>query len=285
MFTAYCKTMAGPMQLHALIDLGYPWLNDVLRSYITSIHECTFIAHTDELPVEKHLLLILCHTQPERRLIIPAHSRLLLGVYPLTDALTRKDCLSMVVRYWSAKRPGSVLARCVPTPVCFEIDYAEYLEESLAESDSYDLCTSLSCNITAMPKDRQWWILKPAMTARGDGIRLFSDEDELRECFESVEDGEDDTMEEVTAELCSNALASGAVPSSRLRQFVAQRYISKVPLLDDRKFHVRAYVLALGRLQVYLYQRLLVISASGVYSPLGNRQAENQRLRIRIYEE
>ncbi|KAM0209831.1 hypothetical protein ACHAQD_011008 [Fusarium lateritium] len=145
----------------------------------------------------------------------------------------------MVVKYWSTKRPESVLPGCMPTTVCFEIDYAEYLDEALAEADSYELCTSLSRNTRAKLESRQWWILKPAMTACGDGIRLFSGEDQLGECFESVEDGKDDITEDMEATLSNNALASGAVPSSRLRQFVAQRYINNVLQLNNRKIHIR----------------------------------------------
>ncbi|EXL64452.1 hypothetical protein FOPG_19284 [Fusarium oxysporum f. sp. conglutinans race 2 54008] len=118
----------------------------------------------------------------------------------------------MVIKYWSAKRPGSVLSGCMPATVSFEIDYAEYLDEALAESDSYDLCTSLSHNTGLAPKDRQWWILKPALTARGDGIRLFSDESQLRESFESVEDDDDEISEDGKARFSNHALASGAVP-------------------------------------------------------------------------
>jgi hypothetical protein len=118
-----------------------------------------------------------------------------------------------------------------------------------------------------MPKDRQWWILKPAMTARGDGIRLFSNESQLRGSFESVEDDDDEISEDGKARFSNHALASGAVPSSYLRHFIAQRYISNIPRLDNRKFHIRAYVLAVGRLQLYLYQELLVISASEPYCP------------------
>ncbi|KAJ0134823.1 hypothetical protein HZ326_22128 [Fusarium oxysporum f. sp. albedinis] len=255
------------MELFVLIELGYHWLNDALQDYIASAYECTFVKHTDELPTEEHLLLIFSHTQPEKPMVIPTTSKALFSLYPLTDALTRKDCLSMVVKYWSAKRPGSVLSGCMPATVSFEIDYAEYLDEALAESDSYDLCTSLSHNTGLMPKDRQWWILKPALTARGDGIRLFSDESQLRESFESVEDDDDEISEDGKARFSNHALASGAVPSSCLRHFIAQRYISNIPRLDNRKFHIRAYVLAVGRLQLYVYQELLVISASEPYRP------------------
>ncbi|EGU71945.1 hypothetical protein FOXB_17546 [Fusarium oxysporum f. sp. conglutinans Fo5176] len=200
------------MELFVLIELGYHWLNDALQDYIASAYKCTFVKHTDELPTEEHLLLIFSHTQPEKPMVIPTNSKALFSMYPLTDALTRKDCLSMVIKYWSAKRPGSVLSGCMPATVSFEIDYAEYLDEALAESDSYDLCTSLSHNTGLAPKDRQWWILKPALTARGDGIRLFSDESQLRESFESVEDDDDEISEDGKARFSNHALASGAVP-------------------------------------------------------------------------
>jgi hypothetical protein len=61
------------------------------------------------------------------------------------------------------------------------------------------------------------------------------------------------------------------IPSSLLREFVAQKYLTSMPLINGKKFHVRAYALAIGRLQVFVYRELLALIASEPYrSPWGN---------------
>jgi hypothetical protein len=52
-----------------------------------------------------------------------------------------------------------------------------------------------------------------------------------------------------------------------MRAFVAQRYIVRIPPLSNRKWHVRAYALALGRLKVYLFRDMLALLALEPYQP------------------
>lgn len=68
--------------------------------------------------------------------------------------------------------------------------------------------------------------------------------------------------------MCFNPQHDSAVDGEDvdiMHQYVAQQYISAVPLLEGKKFHIRAHVLALGRLQVFVYEELLVILASEHY--------------------
>ncbi len=52
-----------------------------------------------------------------------------------------------------------------------------------------------------------------------------------------------------------------------MRAFVAQRYIAQIPPVSGRKWHVRAYALALGRLKVHVSRDLLALLAAEPYRP------------------
>ncbi|KAM5344146.1 hypothetical protein ACJ41O_012683 [Fusarium nematophilum] len=57
------------------------------------------------------------------------------------------------------------------------------------------------------------------------------------------------------------------IPSAQMREFVAQRYIVSIPLVESRKWHVRAYVLSIGRLKVHVFREMLALLASQDYEP------------------
>ncbi|KAG7287431.1 hypothetical protein NEMBOFW57_006942 [Staphylotrichum longicolle] len=61
--------------------------------------------------------------------------------------------------------------------------------------------------------------------------------------------------------------AGGRIPSAQMRAFVAQRYISSIPVLNQRKWHVRAYALSLGRLKVHVFRDMLALLAAEPYAP------------------
>jgi tubulin---tyrosine ligase len=84
-------------------------------------------------------------------------------------------------------------------------------------------------------------ILKPSLTNKGAEIAIVR------------------TMEEVVA----------AVRAARdIGQWVLQRYIDPPLLVDGRKFHLRAYVLATGALRGYLFTDGLALLAAHEYAPL-----------------
>ncbi|RPB11623.1 sure-like protein [Morchella conica CCBAS932] len=195
--------------------------------------------------------------------------------YIIRKALIRKHYLSHTLTSWTTKHPASILAGATSTTCELELDYAEYLDEALAEA--YELRDSLAANDNQPPSQRQWWILKPGMSDRGQGIRLFSTLPELEAIFEEFE-GDDDTDDEdedndndawgvengkvVTSDAAANA--SGIV-TSQLRHFVAQSYIHPPLLIANTKFHIRTYVLAVGGLRVYVYRRMLALFAGQPY--------------------
>ncbi|KAK4248435.1 tubulin-tyrosine ligase [Corynascus novoguineensis] len=72
--------------------------------------------------------------------------------------------------------------------------------------------------------------------------------------------------------------AGGRIPSAQMRAFVAQRYLAAVPTLDGgRKWHVRAYALAVGRLKVHVGREMLALLAAEPYVPPWEGERPNLR--------
>lgn len=188
--------------------------------------------------------------------------------YIIRKALIRKNFLHNTVTTWWSKHPNDTsLKGHVPLTVGFEVDYAEFLDEALVE------CWELH---ESWKKDeREWWILKPGMSDQGEGVRLFSTEEELKCIFEewdgSDSDDDDKDMETPPAINGSNVIGAGTM-TSQLRHFIAQRYIHPPLLLSShgkRKFHIRSYVLAVGALITYVYEDMLALFAPLPYTAPG----------------
>jgi tubulin--tyrosine ligase len=203
--------------------------------------------------------------------------------YVIRKALIRKHYLSMTVSHWLTKNPESALKRHVKPGVGFEVDFAEFLDDALIEA--FELHESWQRNESKEPSEREWWILKPGMSDRGQGIRLFSSEEELTEIFEEWDPPSDDEEEEDDDEAAHSGDEADAGPkfednddgtgimTSQLRHFVAQPYIDPPLLMPSdhpsagRKFHIRTYVLAVGALKVFVYKPMLALFAGKFYSP------------------
>ncbi|KYK55062.1 tubulin-tyrosine ligase [Drechmeria coniospora] len=195
----------------------------------------------------------------------------LVNSYVIRKALIRKHYLSTTVDHWVAKNPNSPLKRHVKRSEAFEVDYAEFLDDALVEA--FDLRESLDRNGAMERNERAWWILKPGMSDRGQGIRLFSTMEELQDIFDEWEEDnpDDDDEEDVGVE---QARAAGDergdhITTSHLRHFVAQPYIHPPLLLgsERRKFHIRTYVLSQGSLTVHVYKHMLALFAAKPYLP------------------
>ncbi|KAK0748918.1 tubulin-tyrosine ligase family-domain-containing protein [Schizothecium vesticola] len=158
----------------------------------------------------------------------------LMNAYPNSDAVARKDHLAAVIDFWSTKRPDSILPNHCPTTVRLTLDYAEY-----------------------EPMARNWWILKHALVDCGAGIHLFSTTDELAGHLELAEN------EKPTYTFVEHS----RIPSAQMRAFVAQRHLAHPSTIDGRKWHYRAYVLAVGRLRVFVYCEMLALLAGAAYAP------------------
>ncbi|CAJ2505045.1 Uu.00g124390.m01.CDS01 [Anthostomella pinea] len=226
-----------------------------------------------------------------------AHPRTcLVNSYMLRKALIRKHYLAATVEHWAAKRPTSVLASHVGRSEAFELDYAEFLDDALVEA--FDLRASLGRNEGLYGEGeedngdggesaREWWILKPSMSDRGQGIRLFSTMAELQAIFDEWEaerpdsedededegDDDDDDEDGNTGTAGSSSRdqqqeADDYITTSHLRHFVAQPYIHPPLLLPgcgNRKFHIRTYVACVGALDVYVYRQMLALFAAKPY--------------------
>lgn len=187
----------------------------------------------------------------------------LVNSYVIRKALIRKHYLSATVDAWAAKRPGSALPSHVKRAEAFEVDYAEFLDDALVEA--WDLQASMARNEERSDdEEKEWWILKPGMSDRGQGIRLFCGMEGLQGIFDGWEEGRESSDDE---EEDGEDEGGDGIMVSHLRHFVAQPYIHPPLLLenDRRKFHVRVYVLAVGSLKVYVYRDMLALFAGKDY--------------------
>lgn len=172
--------------------------------------------------------------------------------YVFRKGLIRKNYLANTVAYYSAKHPDSILNRAFPESFNLEVDYAEFLDDSLDEA--YELRQEIE-------KNEKTWILKPAMSDRAQGIRIFKTVEGLQAIFDSFEEDSDSEQEEEAADGDDYGIVT-----SHLRHFVVQEYLMNPLLIDERKFHLRVYVLAVGAVKVYVYQDILALFAGTKYT-------------------
>ena len=155
----------------------------------------------------------------------------------ITQALIRKSYLCVTVRHHLSKHPTSLLRTCVPKTYPFEISHADELDE-LFYDELYDLARALDEDQDKEPEERSWWIVKPAMADKGQGIRLFDSKDALQRIFESFEDEESDGEEE--ADDKDESAQGGDVQStkvslSHMRDWVIQVSQAKPALPSDAR--------------------------------------------------
>ncbi|KAF8832484.1 hypothetical protein HHX47_DHR1001769 [Lentinula edodes] len=141
--------------------------------------------------------------------------------YIIRKSLIRKHFLSRCIFSYCTKHPESVLKTAWPRTYEIEISFADELDELFAD-ELWELGEELG-------DTQKWWILKPGMADRGNGIRIFNDRATLEKILEEFED-ESATDDEEDEEQKPNT----AVIISQLRHFVIQEYILN-PLLIDLK--------------------------------------------------
>ncbi|KXG48969.1 Survival protein SurE-like phosphatase/nucleotidase [Penicillium griseofulvum] len=199
--------------------------------------------------------------------IMSRPSTSLSSAYIIRKALIRKHYLSNTVANWISKHPDSILRHHFKPAFDFELDYAEFLDDALLEA--YELNESLAKNEERPDSEKEWWILKPGMSDRGQGIRIFNSEDQLREIFEEwEEDSDDESGSENADDDNAGASLDTGIVTSQLRHFLAQPYIDPpllLPSSSNRKFHIRTYVLASGSLKVYVFKEMLALFAAKAY--------------------
>lgn len=175
--------------------------------------------------------------------------------YIYRKALIRKHYLANTVHQYVVKHPNSVLKRTVPENYQLELDYAEFLDDSLDEA--YELRD-------AIDNGDKVWIVKPSMSDKGQGISIFKTVDQLQAIFDAFDNDDDDDNEEGNSE---EKKGNGLI-LSHLRHFIVQEYISNPLLLlayDNKKFHLRTYVVCQGNLKVFVYKNILTLFAGETY--------------------
>ncbi|EPQ60840.1 TTL-domain-containing protein [Gloeophyllum trabeum ATCC 11539] len=213
-------------------------------------------------------------------------SRVLASSYTIRKCLIRKHYLSHCISAYLTKHPDSILRSGTPKTWEVEISWSDEIDEKWTD-ELWDLGVKLDENQEKSPGENKWFILKPGMADRGNGIRLFDSKEALQCIFEEWDDSDDEDPEAVRdPDLQDDEEDSDrGVVTSQLRHFIIQEYLahpllldpSEVPLassepapkhnLKGHKFHIRAYVLARGALQVYLYTNALALFSSAPYGP------------------
>ncbi|KAI8984643.1 tubulin-tyrosine ligase family-domain-containing protein [Mycotypha africana] len=179
------------------------------------------------------------------------------NAYCIRKGLIRKSQLSYNITKYLSKHPESILRSAIPETWLFELDHVDYFEEAMnevfeVERDLLD------------PDTDHMFIIKPSMANKGAGIKVFNSLEQLRSMFEEDEtDSEDEDGEETDA---GDGYNFDREDLTQVREWVIQRYIANPLLVDGRKFHIRAYVLAKSNIQVYLYRDMLALFAMKKYS-------------------
>jgi len=280
-------------KIYALINYEDPYVQPlILAALLKRLPESSYeiITSSSQLPSPSSpLLQWVQYESIDFDHLMENSSTSLSNAYIIRKALIRKHYLSTTIANWITKYPDSVLKKHVKPSVEFEVDYAEFLDDALVEA--WELKESWGRNESlgeGEEEKREWWILKPGMSERGQGIRLFSSEEELTEIFEEWDpesDDEDGEEEEGDARSDAGRVELGkrkqekeegnGIITSQLRHFIAQPYIHPPLLLSPpkaspselRKFHIRTYVLATSALQVFVYRPMLALFAARPYVP------------------
>ncbi|KAJ3516777.1 hypothetical protein NLJ89_g899 [Agrocybe chaxingu] len=181
--------------------------------------------------------------------------------YTFRKALIRKHYLSHGIQAYLKKRPDSILSCACPSTFEVEISFADELDEMWSD-ELWELGDKLDAGSS-------WWILKPGMADRGMGIRIFHTKEELQQIFESFEDSDSE-----------NGEAENDGQGDPCETTDKEKPMEK---LIGRKFHFRAYCVAAGALQLYLYNRVLALFSSVPYETLSiNTSGELLDLRAHL---
>ncbi|KAG0167319.1 hypothetical protein DFQ28_005184 [Apophysomyces sp. BC1034] len=175
-----------------------------------------------------------------------ARSSTLANAYCIRKGMIRKAQLSYNITKYLSKHPQSILAQAIPETWLFELDHVDYFEEAMNE------VFEVERDLLANENDgtNHVFIIKPSMANKAAGIQVFNSLDQLRGIFEEDDSEDEDADNE---------------DLMQVREWVIQRYVHKPLLVNKRKFHVRAYVLAASNIKVYLYRDMLALFALREY--------------------
>ncbi|KAI8336081.1 tubulin-tyrosine ligase family-domain-containing protein [Chlamydoabsidia padenii] len=243
--------------LRALVHLDEPYTQKcVVRALESSNLDITVSTNVSEDEAERDHTSPFVHLQwLEYELIDWNHihqasTQTMANAYCIRKGLIRKSQFAYNVTKYLSKHPSSVLAQAIPETWQFELDHVDYFEEAMNEVFEVERDLLANEDMTR-EQQRHVFIIKPSLANKAAGIQVFDSLDQLRAIFTTESDSEDDSdQEDVT----------------QVREWVIQRYIDRPLLVNRRKFHVRAYVLAVNNIQVYLYRDMLALFAMKDYT-------------------
>ncbi|OQR83158.1 hypothetical protein ACHHYP_15023 [Achlya hypogyna] len=163
--------------------------------------------------------------------------------YCVRKGLSRKAQLSMFLSKYIRKRPDCLLSKALPTTIV--VDLWDAFDNSLAElgisfRNRLESCLWEVKQLFEDKKTTATWIMKPSASNKGAEVNVFDTYAKFKSIITEWTD---------------------------IREWVVQSYVERPLLLRKRKFHVRVYVVAVGCLQVYVYQNVLLLTSLDAYNP------------------
>lgn len=246
--------------LRALVHLDEPYTQQcVVRALESSALNLIVSTNVEEDEADREHTNPFIHVQWLEYELIDwnhvhqANTQTLANAYCIRKGLIRKSQFAYNVAKYLSKHPDSVLRQAIPETWQFELDHVDYFEEAMNEV--FEVERDLLANEEATTAHRHLFIIKPSLANKAAGIQVFDSLDQLRGIFTTDSDSEDDSDSDSDQE-----------DVTQVREWVIQRYIDRPLLVNQRKFHVRAYVLAVNNIQVYLYRDMLALFAMKDYT-------------------
>ncbi|CAF1165733.1 unnamed protein product [Adineta steineri] len=192
------------------------------------------------------------------------NKKVLANSYCIRKGLIRKANFAMFIQKYLAKKPDAILRNHYPETHVLDLCHPDYLEEALNEA--FELRDALEENIQGTNEPIPF-ILKASILDKASELCIFHTQLELEEYFTTKYNEEEDDDDE------GDSIAN-------VREWIVQRYIKNPKLLStyqNRKFHLRVYVVAERNLRIYVYDGILALFASLSYDENDNQSFDRLR--------
>jgi tubulin---tyrosine ligase len=287
------------MQLKARVQFDQPYTHELVKSSLKDRSKFDWIIEediTDDSIAEgDHIhLQWLEYELINWDKLASQETETLANSYCIRKGLIRKSQMAYNLTKYMSKHPNSILKTAIPETWLFELDHIDYLDEAMNEV--FEVEQDLADN-EDRETDRKAFIIKPSMANKAAGIHIFDTMEGLKSLFERtrLDDSDEEEEEEEEEEVDNDEVEEkeedlenedddnegdkdkdededeeedydddddDEEDLSQIREWVIQRYVHNPLLLcGNRKFHVRAYVLAVSNIQVYLYSDMLALFA------------------------
>jgi hypothetical protein len=267
------------MQLKARVRFDQPYTHELVKSSLKerSQFEWSIDENITDDSISDNDLIHLQWLEYELinwETLATRSTETLANSYCIRKGLIRKSQLAYNMTKYMSKHPDSILKDAIPETWLFELDHIDYLDEAMNEV--FEVERDLADNETR-DSNKKAFIIKPSMANKAAGIHIFDTMEGLRSLFEQTRLDDSDEEDEVedegeeegddqdkynTSDQDDYEESDDGEDLSQIREWVIQRYVQHPLLLcGNRKFHIRAYVLAVSNIQVYLYSDMLALFA------------------------